>query len=106
VVEALESPEGSDVRAFIDSSKSSLASVAVGFTVRFHEVAARPSLKARVPFAHGLPTLLRSWMDHVRPSNDRTVVYAPASKLREFNRFTDSVIARNHLENLYDVRRP
>jgi hypothetical protein len=105
VVEALESPDGSNVQAFIDATRSTLASIASGFEVRFHEIAARPSAKAKVPFAHGLPTLLRSWMDDSRKENERTLVYSPASKLREFNRFTDAVIARNHLEKIYDVRR-
>jgi hypothetical protein len=105
VVEALESPESSDVQAFIDATRSALASIASSFEVRFHEIAARPSLNAKVPFAHGLPTLLRSWMDNSRNEDEQTVVYAPATKLREFNRFTDAVIARNHLEKIYDVRR-
>jgi hypothetical protein len=105
VVEALESPEGSEVRAFIVATRSALASIALGFDVRFHEIAARPSLKAKVPFAHGLPTLLRSWMDVSRNENGRILVYAPANRLREFNRFTDAVISRNHLEKIYDVRR-
>jgi hypothetical protein len=105
VVEALGSPEGSEVRAFIDATRSALASIAANFKVRFHEIAARPSVNAKVPFAHGLPTLLRSWMDNSRNEDERILVYAPAVKLREFNRFTDAVIARNHLEKIYDVRR-
>jgi Double-GTPase 2 len=104
VVEALETPDGSDIQTFIGATRSALASLASRFEVRFHEIAARPSVKAKVPFAHGLPTLLRSWMDNKRTEDERILVYAPATRLREFNRFTDAVIARNKLEKTYDVR--
>jgi hypothetical protein len=105
VVEALNGPAGSDVQAFIDSTKRALESIASDFEVRFHEIAARPSKTARVPFAHGLPTLLRSWMDSARQVNEQSVIYVPSNGSREFSRFTDAVIERKHLEKVYDVRR-
>jgi Double-GTPase 2 len=104
VVEAMQFSER-EVRDFINATKSSLVAISSRFEIRFHEIAARPSLNAKVPFAHGLPTLLRSWMSNARQLRDRAIVYSPKQTRREFDRFTTAIIARRHLENVYDVRR-
>jgi double-GTPase-like protein len=105
IVEALEAKQPEDIQQFIVDTKETLRRIATPFQVRFHEVAARPPKSAKVPFAHGVPTLLRSWMDHEQLSKSlRHVVFEPAPT-REFERFTDAVIMRNGLQEFYDIRR-
>jgi hypothetical protein len=103
VVDALSGSDSANIQEFLESTRAALASMAAGFDIRFHEVAARPSKGAKVPFAHGLPTLLRSWMARPRMQEAREVSYV-ASGLREFSRFTSAVIRLKHLEAYYDVR--
>lgn len=93
----------SDTPAFIESTKNVLRDTAKNFEVRFHELAARPSLDAKVPFAHGLPTLLRSWMGRDQAPAKRINVFPTGVQSREFSRFTEAVIGRGRLEGHFDV---
>ena len=103
VVEAIQREGATDLKTFLDETLRALRGVAVEYEVRVHEVAARPPVVAKVPFAHGLPTLLRSWMDHdsVRPV--KQVVYSSTNSSREIDRYTRSVIACRELTSEYDT---
>jgi hypothetical protein len=105
VVESIASARGLETREFIEATKAALKAIASSFEVRFHEIAARPSRKAKVPFAHGLPTLLRSWMGQASEQRVASPVYLPSAPSREFGRFTEAMLKQIELENVYDVRR-
>jgi hypothetical protein len=105
VVSALESEKQYEVKLFIAETKVALKAAASNFEVRFHEIAARPPKEAKVPFAHGLPTLLRSWMDrNVFPSQKATL-FTRGIPSREIFRFTEAVVQSNQLEGQYDIQR-
>jgi hypothetical protein len=103
VVEAIQSGNSTDVVDYIDETAKAIRGAASGRKVRIHEVAARPPASAKVPFAHGLPTLLRSWMDHEPVEASKQAVYTLVNPRREFNRYTDVVLARNDLAETYDI---
>ena len=106
VIEAIQVPDGAPIEQFVESTKTSLASIAQQFNIRFHEIAARPSRQAKVPFAHGLPTLLRSWMSNSAKKDERQIAYVSSiGDPREFNRFTSAAITLRGLEKKYDVQR-
>ena len=69
------------------------------------EVAARPPVKATVPFAHGLPTLLRAWVGDDEVELSKRTLFYPANPIRQFSRYTEAVIERNDLGERYDVAR-
>jgi hypothetical protein len=105
VVEAMGAGMAEEITGFIESTKSTLQALSKDFEFRFHEVAARPAKEAKVPFAHGLPTLLRSWMEHDNIPAVRIPVFSIVKPEREFWHFTDVTIIENELENQYNVRR-
>jgi hypothetical protein len=96
--------QDNDVEEFIDQMKKALAEVASNHTVEFHDIAARPHRNAKVPFAHGLPTLLRSWMRQKTQAGIPTFLLSQKPQ-REFGRFSSSVLKRYSLKGQsYDVR--
>ena len=103
VVEAIQRESATDLKTFIDDTLRALRSVAIGYEVRVHEVAARPPVVARVPFAHGLPTLLRSWMGHESMHSFKLGLSSIAKPSREIDRYTRAVIARKELTSDYDT---
>lgn len=103
VVEVLDSSASKETQEFIKTTKSVLKAIAPQYELRFHEVAARPYRNAKVPFAHGLPTLLRSWVGQER--SERPAIFLSTVPSREFGRFTEAVIARSGIASKYDVRR-
>ena len=105
VASAIEADSSGAIASFIDRIKSTLSTSAQDFDIRFHQVAARPPKDARIPFAYGLPTLLRSWMDHGYSKAGRQKLYSQDNSNREFSRFTEAMIVRNRLEDHYDIRR-
>jgi len=102
VVQALANPN--NTLAYIADMKKMLNRlVGSNVLVQFFEIAARPE-NPKVPFAFGLPTLLRSWMDEP-PTRSRARIYLPSlnQQTREATRFVASAISRARLEELYDV---
>ena len=97
-------PEQDRVKAFIAEIRSALEALLRDvFAAKVFEIAARPTTP-RVPFAFGLPTLLRYWLEE--PSvGSRGVMYTPrhSKGSRESTRFSESVF-RGQLEGSYDVR--
>jgi hypothetical protein len=91
--------------SLISETKKTLQETAknVG-TLQFFEIAARPT-NSSLPFAFGLPTLLRYWLKE--PSGPvRTRLYVPAAdkNVREATRFGKSVVEIERLEEFYDVQ--
>jgi hypothetical protein len=107
IVAAMEadSLQANDIGAFIDDTKSALRKTAGDFEIVFHEVAARPPKDAKIPFAHGLPTLLRSWMGHNRSLTQRESIFLGNAQSREFSRYTEAVIFSKRLEGQYVIHR-
>lgn len=96
VLAAASEISGSETMKFIDETKGLIRSVAASFEVRFHEIAARPAPDAKTPFAHGLPTLLRSWMNNDISSDIKPMsVYVPNAPARQFGAFTAAVLTGN-----------
>jgi hypothetical protein len=92
------------VATFIGETKKALEEAAKTFgDPQFFEVAARPR-SSRVPFAFGLPTLLRYWVQE--PSIPRLKLYMPevVNDTREPTRFVKSVVENQRLRESYDVR--
>jgi len=104
IVEALDGPDGKQTGEYIDGTKSVLKTVARNHPLRIHEIAARPPKEAKVPFAHGLPTLLRSWMSKKEPSAG-SPIYIPRNPVREFGRFTQATILTQNAEEVANVIR-
>lgn len=90
--------------SFISETKSALESTATSFAkIQFYEVAARPE-NTKLPFAHGLPTLLRSWLEEpIIP--ERAKLYMPLVKdhQREISRFATSIAKTQRLGDHYNV---
>lgn len=105
VVQATEADVSGYLSKFIDGTKQALASLVSTHNVKFHEVAARPSKSAKTPFAHGLPTLLRSWMAKRSSMPSAPTVYVPHTIAREFARFAIAIPLRPETEGVYDVSR-
>jgi len=70
----------------------------------FYEVAARPKRPAP-PFAHGVPTLMRSWIAPAR-NVVQPALYVPNLRgaKREMDRFASLIGTRTPFQNEYDVR--
>ena len=100
---AADAEDGADVQSYIDDTVKAVKASAPGRLFNTFEVAARPPLDAKVPFAHGLPTLLRSWMDREGDKTLKASLYLPANPVREINRYTGSIVNRLGLEGSYDV---
>ncbi len=103
VVEALQSEGGDSLASFLEETIKVVRDVAPHRQFRLFEVAARPPVEARVPFAHGLPTLLRAWMDHDEVSGGGRPLFYPAHEGRQFNRYTAAVLARESLGERYNA---
>jgi ribosomal protein L30E len=104
IVQALEGPEGKQIGEFIDGTKDALKAIARNHSARIHEIAARPPKEAKVPFAHGLPTLLRSWMSK-KELLAEAPIYVPQTSNREFGRFTEATIFTQKAEEVANVIR-
>ena len=87
----------------LDTRKALQETAAKLANPQFFEIAARPR-NSRVPFAFGLPTLLRYWLQE--PSIPRLKLYMPEvdNETREPTRFVKSVVENQRLGESYDVR--
>jgi energy-coupling factor transporter ATP-binding protein EcfA2 len=98
-------PAQEALMSFIDETKQVVQKVAgSALEVQFFQVAARPENR-KVPFAFGIPTLLRSWVKE--PSlPERPKLYMPGTHndSREITRFAKSVAVDQRLEEFYDVQ--
>ncbi len=103
VVEALEQDNDSSLKPFLDDTIAAVKAAATGRVLRVFEVAARPPVDAKLPFAHGLPTLLRWWMGHDEITPVKHAIYYPDNPARQMDRYTRAVVQRNGLEEVYDV---
>jgi hypothetical protein len=104
IVEGLDGSDGKLIGEYIDGTKDALKTAARNHPVRIHEIAARPPKEAKVPFAHGLPTLLRSWMSK-RERLAGSPIYIPKRSAREFGRFTEATILIQKAEEVANVIR-
>ena len=94
------------VKSFVAETRTTLERQAEGLReVRYLEIAARPENES-LPFAFGLPTLLRTWLE-VPTAPARTLLYLPrmSGDSREASRFANSVAETERLGEFYDVRR-
>lgn len=92
------------VKSFVTQMKDALTALAGERRIQFHEVAARPTTE-RLPFAHGLPTLFRGWLEPFTRNDSRTI-YLPRlnERAREISRYAHSVASEFRLGEAYDVR--
>jgi HrpA-like RNA helicase len=104
IIQSLTDSNSAEMLAFIADTKAVLSETASGYEIRFHEVAARPTSRL-VPFAHGLPTLLRSWFTSATSRAQKPQVTLASAPMREIARFTEAVLASSRMEGDYDVRR-
>lgn len=105
IVDAGGTSAQAEIDSFIDQTKEVMSSSASGHRTQFHEVAARPPVKARLPFAHGLPTLLRSFVDHDEVTETKPIVYVESKPRREMSRYTEAVLTKSGLRSSYELRR-
>jgi Double-GTPase 2 len=105
IVSAMESDKAGELTDFMQHARTALSTTARDFRIHFHELAARPPKNAKVPFAHGLPTLLRSWMGYDQAPDERPAVFLPAGPSREFAHFTNALMASKKLEDRYVIHR-
>jgi len=90
--------------SFISDTKRELQDVAGKVMVpQFFEVAARPE-NTKLPFAFGLPTLLRYWLEE--PTVPRVKLYVPQGSpdAREAVSFAQAVVQTQRLQEFYDVQ--
>jgi len=100
----VSSKQSTEVISYVEQTRKAFAKV-IGerCAVIFHEIAARPESKA-LPFAHGLPTLLRSWMTEPDIPQRRTLYLTDAENERELARLVRRVAATPGLEDAFNVR--
>lgn len=94
------------VMAFVEETKAALLSaVGSALTMAFFEVAARPE-SDQLPFAHGLPTLFRAWLEG-DGSESRPIVYVPEVRAsdREMSHYSQRLTRSSRFDGEYDVRR-
>jgi hypothetical protein len=98
-------PDQESLVSFVGDTREELRRVSERVAVpQFFEIAARPQNRI-VPFAFGLPTLLRSWLKE--PSySERVTLYVPGThkNAREATRFTKAVVEDQQLGEFYDVQ--
>lgn len=105
VVESMEAENAETIVAYIEETKRTIQAVAPDRTFLFHEIAARPPAGAKIPFAHGVPTLLRSWMGHETTHSGKARLYLLKDPRREIDRYTEATVARRELRSTYDLAR-
>jgi len=98
-------PAEAALTSFIADTREDMLKVSEKVSVpQFFEIAARPQ-NTKLPFAFGLPTLLRSWLKE--PSYPaRVTLYMPdvQTEAREAVRFAKAVVEGQRLTELYDVQ--
>lgn len=103
VATAVSSSDRQEINSFIDGTKESLAKTVAGYRVVFHEVAARPTAPA-LPFAHGVPTLLRSWMDS-EVSESKPSIFTFEKPMRELERYINTQVDACRIPGEYNVHK-
>ena len=103
VVEALQTESDTSLMPFLTDTINVIKAAAPSREFQVFEVAARPPVNAKVPFAHGLPTLLRSWMGHDEVQTPKRSVFFPSNPSRQMGRYTGAVLARSGIGEHYDV---
>ena len=97
-------PDQDSLSSFIGETKSALLdTLKTVATPEFVEIAARPR-NSRLPFAFGLPTLLRYWLDERKNSRPKLYVPEVRKSASEAIRFAKSVVEEQRLGEFYDVR--
>jgi hypothetical protein len=97
-------PDQESLMSFIADTREELRKVSERIAIpQFFEIAAQPKNRT-VPFAFGLPTLLRSWLREP-PNSERVALYVPDTQKneREATRFTKTVVEDQRLGEFYDV---
>jgi GTPase SAR1 family protein len=89
---------------FIEETKANLKKQANGVaSLKFVEIAARPENR-KLPFAFGLPTLLRSWLEEpALSSRARLYMTSVDNDTREISRFGIAIAKTQRLGEVYDV---
>lgn len=100
----LAHPDQESLMSFIADTRNVLQTVAKNFaTPQFFEIAARPTNR-KVPFAFGLPTVLRSWLEEPSlPTPMKLYMPKPHEGAREPINFAKSVVEEQRLREFYDV---
>lgn len=94
VTEAVNQDQSGATAKYIEDAVETMRSLSSEYKFEAFKVAARPPVDAKTPFAHGLPTLLRSWMDAPN-ENEVGQSYSPFVPLqRQMYRFSESVLAQ------------
>jgi hypothetical protein len=89
-------------KAFITDTRLTLEDTLQGRPAQFFEVAARPR-NVRLPFAFGLPTLLRSWL--VEPRISKVKLYFPSVQSGgERTRFSEYIVRKHGLGEHYEIQ--
>ena len=104
VIQNQSKDDTDELKIFLADTKATLNKLASDYEVRFHEVAARPT-STLVPFAHGLPTLLRSWFTSAPSRALRRQLTLINASDREMGRFTAAVLASTRTDYGYDILR-
>jgi hypothetical protein len=103
IVEASQTGTDVSLKPFIADTITAIETISLGRQFRVFEVAARPPVDAKIPFAHGLPTLLRSWMGHDEISESKRAIYYPSNPSRQMSEHTRAALIRNGIGEHYDV---
>lgn len=94
VIEAITQEDSGATNAYVENAVAAIRALSAAHKFNVFQIAARPAVDAKTPFAHGLPTLLRSWIE---PLNETGIVQSHLSYvplLRQMYRYSESVLAR------------
>jgi double-GTPase-like protein len=99
--------DSAQIKSYVNETREALSHLAAGNgrELQFYEVAARPETKL-LPFAHGVPTLLRAWFGPGRGevmNQSRVYLTRAQDGDREISRFSETVADTDRLGGSYDV---
>jgi len=99
----LTAPEVESSAEFVLETQAALRNTVGGRGINFFEVAARPETE-KLPFAHGMPTMLRSWLQNQGSGTSRTTYLSSGTKSdREFSRFSKRAFTHSNLKDSIHV---
>lgn len=94
VIEAIARDESGATERYVEDAISTIGALSANHQFNAFKVAARPPVNAKTPFAHGLPTLLRSWVGDA-PAQKAEKAHALQVPLgRQMYRYSETVLAR------------
>lgn len=104
VVASLESPQQKETLKYIEMFKQIISSlVSQTRVLTFNEVAARPTSQ-KLPFAHGVPTLMKQWVEpDAKPTPPSLHLPKRDRDSREMSRYSEAMLKVHQTENVYDI---